>query len=138
MKTQRIIPFLFAALLLVFTSCDKDDEDKEPSRSDLLTTGLWTGSSVYIQGQDISQLLRDSANFDVRQLSTRFDKNGEYRETFGRTIVGTWEFVNNEQEILFDKGTNQAYTVKINKLNATELYYEQEIDGLPFEFRFSH
>lgn len=138
MKIKQLLSFLFCMVLLVsMTSCDKDDEDKEPSKNDLLTAGLWTGNSVYVQGQDITQLLRDSADFDVRQLSTRFDKNGEYRETYGRTIVGTWEFTNNEQRILFDKGTSQAYTVEITKLNATEFYYEQDIDGFPFEFRFS-
>jgi hypothetical protein len=137
MKNIRLITLLFLSLFAItLAGCDNDDEDKDPSKTDLLTAGLWTGNSVYVQGQDITQLLRDSSKFEIKDLSTRFDKNGEYRETLGRTLVGTWEFANNEQSILFDKGTANEYTVKITKLSATEFYYEQDIQGTPFEFRF--
>ena len=138
MKNFRLITLL---LLTVFAttlaSCDKD-EDKEPSKTDLLTAELWTGNSVYVNGRDESKFLRDSLQFDIRQLTTKFEKNGEYRETYGRTLLGTWELIDNEQTILFDKGTNNEYEVKITKLTATEFYYEQDIEGVPFEFRFQH
>lgn len=136
MKNVRLITLLLLSLfILILPSCDKD-EDKEPSKTDFLTAGVWTGNSVYVQGQDVTQFLRDSAQFEIKDLSTRFDKNGEYRETFGRTVVGTWEFINNEQSILFDKGTTNEYSVKVTKLTASDFYYEQDFQGTPFEFRF--
>ncbi|MFD2245294.1 hypothetical protein [Pontibacter ruber] len=137
MKNLRLITLLFLSFFVVtLASCDDDDEDKDPSRTDLLTAGLWTGNSVYYQGQDVSQFLRDSAQFEIKDLTTRFDKNGEYRETLGRTIVGTWEFANNEQDIIFDKGTNNELTVNVTRLTATEFYYEQDFQGTILEFRF--
>lgn len=131
MNKLRLLP-LFVLLLcaVTFSACDKDDEETEPTRTDLLTAETWTGTAIYADGQDISADFRDVLGFDITQNTVKFDKAGTYADTYGRqTLSGKWEFANNEQAILFDKNDpDSEYTATITKLEATQLWLQQPVD----------
>lgn len=142
MNKFRLLYFFVVSLCLIsFTSCS-DDDDAEPSQQALLTAGEWEGSAVYFDNQDYTQFFRDSADFNINEFSYRFDDNGEYRQTYGRTIVGTWELAGTDQnEIIFDRGEPFESRATINELTATELRLESTQwfgpQLPPLEFRFT-
>lgn len=143
MKIQKLLSYFFAMLLVAsMSSCDKDD-DKGPSKRDMLTASQWRGASVWWNGTDVTRELREDEeiSFDVSQLSIRFDKAGTYLDTYsGTTDNGTWEFTQNEEALLLDKSTYRERTVRITKLTDTEFHYIESYDesgGLDFEFRFT-
>ncbi|MHC2992842.1 hypothetical protein OB13_15100 [Pontibacter sp. HJ8] len=144
MSKLRLFTFLFAALLMTSLSgCSKDDDDNEPSQRDLLTAGQWTGVSIWAYGQDISRMFIDETGYDIKKNLVKYDKAGTYADRYERmTLSGTWEFTDNEQSILHDKGTEDEYTSRIIKLTSTELYLEQTIEfeeeePVTLEIRFS-
>jgi hypothetical protein len=144
MSKLRLLTFLFATLLVTSLSgCSKDDDDNEPSKRDLLTAGQWTGVSIWAYGQDISKMFIEELNYDIQKNIVKYDKAGTYADTYERmTLSGTWEFTDNEQFILFDKGTDDEYTSRIIKLTSTELHIEQtlefeEEESVTLEIRFS-
>lgn len=122
--TQLAFLFLFVGL----SSCDKD-EDKEPTRSELLTGGTWSGFAVYADNQDVTQLFKEELEYDITKNTLKFNSDGTYADTYERvTVSGTWEFTNNEQSILFDKGDiDNEYTAKVSKLDGQDLYLQQDI-----------
>ncbi|GAB3527963.1 hypothetical protein GCM10027443_05120 [Pontibacter brevis] len=108
----------------------------------MLTAGEWQGSRVYVDNQDFTQYFRDSIEFDVTEFSYRFDDNGEYRQTYGRTILGTWEFSDiDPEQIVLDRGESYESRVTINELSATELHLESTgwfgPQAPPIEIRFT-
>jgi hypothetical protein len=143
MKIQKLLTFLFALLLVTSMSSCKKDEDKGPSKSDMLTAGEWRGASIWFNGTDVTRELREDEEypFDVSQLYIKFDKAGTYLDTYsGMTGNGTWEFAQNEEAILLDKGTSRESTVRVTKLTDTEFYYVESYDesgDFDFEFRFT-
>lgn len=145
MEFRKLLPYLFALLLVAgLSSCGKDDDkDKEPTKRDLLTAGEWTGQAIYIFGNDASQLFIDQLGYDITKNKVKYDKAGTYVDSYERRSVnGTWEFTNDEQSLIFDKGTSDENTVRIVRLTATEFYIEQIIefedeDPLPLEIRFT-
>ncbi len=144
MEFRKLLPYLFALLLVTsLSSCGKDDDkDKEPTKRDLLTAQPWTGEAIYIFGQDQSELFKQELGFDIKQNEVRYDKDGTYSDKHGRmTFTGKWEFTNNEQSIIFDKGTEDEYTSRIMRLTAQEFYLEhmlefEDEDPIPLEFRY--
>jgi hypothetical protein len=143
MKIQKLLTFLFALLLVTGMSSCKKDEDKGPSKRDMLTAGQWRGASIWFNGNDVTRELREDEDFpfDVSQLYIKFDQAGTYLDTYsGRTGNGTWEFAQNEEAILLDKGTSRESTVQVTKLTDTEFYYVESYDeagDFDFEFRFT-
>jgi hypothetical protein len=144
MKFQRLFSYFFALLLVAsLTGCGKDDDDNEPSNRDLLTAGEWTGQAIYISGTDATRLFLDELGYDITKSKVKYDKAGTYVSSYDRrSLNGTWEFTNNEQSLLFDKGTDDEYTARVIKLTATEYYIEQILefedeDPLPLEIRFT-
>ncbi|WP_242928417.1 hypothetical protein [Pontibacter vulgaris] len=137
MKQLRKLNYLFAALfVLVLLGCG-DDEDKEPSRRDLLTSTTWQANHVFLDGVDVT------SRVDLTQTSFKFEKNGNYTFKFdGNPIIGTWEFADNEQKLVLDKGTGDEENVKILLLSATNFNVQfEEVDddtGInhTLEFRF--
>lgn len=124
MNKLRLLHFFVATLCLIsFTSCDNDD-DAEPSQQALLTAGEWQGASVYLNGADSTQFFRTAVDFDVNELSYRFDDNGEYRQIYDPvpTILGSWELSGTDPEvIIFDRGETYQSEATIIDLTATEL-----------------
>jgi hypothetical protein len=144
MYKNRLLTLLILALSLsALTSCDKDDEkDIEPTRTDLLSTGTWTGVAVFANGQDVTQLFKDELQYDITKNTLKFEKAGTYVDTYERTTVsGSWEFANNEQAILFDKGDpDNEYTANISKLDGQQLHLKQDVkiedETVAFEIRY--
>lgn len=131
MKSLKFLTYFFAAItLLSFTGCDKDDEDKEPSKTDLLTAATWTGSAIYANGMNISEDFIEAFGYDITKNTIKFDKAGSYADRYeNQTLTGIWEFTNNEQAILFDKNDpDDRYTATITKLDNKELFLQQPIE----------
>ncbi|WP_299708165.1 hypothetical protein [uncultured Pontibacter sp.] len=143
MKFQKLLTFLFALLLITSLSSCKKDDDKGPSKRDMLTAGEWRGASVWWNGTDITNELREAEEFpfDVSQLYIKFDKVGTYLDTYsGVTDNGTWEFTQNEESLLLDRATSFESTVRITNLTDTEFSYIESYDtsgDSDFEFRFT-
>ncbi len=131
MKKLSILPVFALILLLSLIGCSKDKE-VEPTQTDLLAAGTWTGYGIYYTGQDVSKEFRDDLGYDITKYSVKFDKAKTFLETYdGTTRTGKWEFANNEKEIILDKGTNTELVLTVLKLDAKELFveYTVEIDG---------
>ncbi|MCC9168384.1 hypothetical protein [Pontibacter harenae] len=136
MTKFKLIQLLFASfLVLTFASCSNDDDEAEdisPNTS-LLTAGEWTGSAVYINNADSTDFFEEQTNIIWNNYSTVFERDGTYTESYGGDeINGNWEFTNNERSIIFDKGTDNEYTVVVSKLDEDELFYLQS--GIEFRF----
>ncbi|MBC5992376.1 hypothetical protein [Pontibacter cellulosilyticus] len=116
MNKIKLLTFLFATLIITtLTSCDKDD-DKEPSRTALLTDPTWQGNRAFIDGQDVTSFI------DIDNTSFKFKTNGTYDIVLtGTSENGTWEFTNNEQKLLLDKGTDSELPVDILRLTDANL-----------------
>ncbi len=135
-KLKLLYLFVAATCMLTFASCDKD-KDAEPSQQRMLTASQWQGAEIYYNNDNFTAFFRDSLDFNIKELGYRFDDNGEYRQTFGRTILGTWEFEGADKDvILFDKQEQFEERSTINKLTDTELYLDVNWFGPPVELRF--
>ncbi|NDK55946.1 hypothetical protein [Pontibacter fetidus] len=142
MKKLQFLSYLFAALLMFTTvSCDDDDDNDNvnPDKEALLLADVWTGSKIYLGGQDVTEDYKDI--FDVTTVSVKFYEDGTYTfDMDGTAEDGTWEFANNQTQVLLDKGTDDEELVDINKLTATELWAEGDLTGMgqDVEIRFVH
>lgn len=138
MKKLQFLSYLFAALLMVtLVSCDDDDDDATPDKEALLTAGVWTGSKIYYNGVDMTE---DFSSFlDVESTTIRFFNDGTYTvDVDGNAEDGTWEYTNNQTQILMDKGTDDELVADVNKLTSTELWVEGDFAdmGDEIEVRF--
>ncbi|WP_347159343.1 hypothetical protein [Pontibacter chitinilyticus] len=133
MKKLQYLAFLFMALsALTFSSCgsDDDDNDTSPSNKALLTGGTWTGKSILLDDVDYTDTLA-LVGLDVSDWNFKFNDNGTVTTTlWDSTGTGNWEFANNEQAIVFEKGTADETTATIKKLTASELNLEFTGDEL--------
>ena len=128
-------------LLLSLISC-RDEETIAPSKTDLLTSGEWTGTSIYHNGEDITHVIMSTEDFDIRNVKIKFYKGGTYEDNNNGIISnGKWEFADNEQIIIIDKGTQDEWQLPITKLTGQELYlidwfYNGENEKIEGEMRF--
>lgn len=143
MNKLRLLFFILLSILTVpLTSCDDDDDD-QPSRRQLLTSSQWTAFAVYQNGQDVTPLL-SIAGVNVSSIKITFNDNGTYTLDFaGDQDSGAWEFTNNEQAIILNRGMQDELTADINRLDNQELFLEGEFSTnsgttLEGEFRFRH
>ncbi|MCC9168385.1 lipocalin family protein [Pontibacter harenae] len=109
MKLTTIRSLLFALSILSFlTSCEKDEEDSELSRTELLTAETWNGDRILIGGQDAADY-PGAANLvpDPKSLRITFNTDGTFTGQYtqnGQTIPasGNWELSEDEQTITGD------------------------------------
>ncbi|AKD04514.1 hypothetical protein POKO110462_06970 [Pontibacter korlensis] len=120
--------------LFTFSACNDDDEDDVSPNVSLLTGERWTGSAVFINGEDRTEEFEQEYEIDITQYTSQFERDGTYTDRYNGNVLvdGTWEYGNNERIIIFDKGTQDEYTVVISKLDEDELFYLQ--GGLEFRF----
>ena len=144
MQTYRLLPVILLLLSFVFTACDKDDDTPPaPTKTDLLTSSTWKGVGVYYMNQDVSKIFADNG-YDIQKYSIKFDKSGNYTETYdGQNTSGKWEFANNEQALLLNRGTSDEFNLRLLKLDDKNLYIEytfKDSDGTEYilEERFVH
>lgn len=135
MKNLNLLYFFVSLLCLVsFTSCsDDDDNDVSPNVS-LLTAGVWTGSAVYVNGQDQTSTIEDANGIEWNKFTTVFERDGTYVESYDSDSIdeGVWIYENDERVIRFNSGTSNEYTVVISKLDEDEFFYIQ--NGLELRF----
>ncbi|MBD1395820.1 hypothetical protein H9Q13_01470 [Pontibacter sp. JH31] len=139
MYTQRFYGFLLTFVFIVLlTGCDKDKEESSPTKSDLLTAGTWTGVSMFRNGEDVTQLLIEKENYDIKKQLWKYEKDGKYASTYERkALLGTWEFVDNEQHILHDKNQTDELSVRITKLTDKALILEYTYREKLYEERYA-
>lgn len=128
MLTKRLFPFYLAFLLItVFSGCSKDDEAAE-SKMDIIANGQWkiTGFT-FSPPEDLDQdgdldsdffalappcykdnyvVFKRDGNLEVNEGPTKCSA------TSPQSVTGTWAFVNDEKELLFDgdRGTITEFT----------------------------
>jgi hypothetical protein len=121
MNKLKLLTFLLAALFITsFSSCKKE-KDTEPSRKELLTSGQWTGHKIYMYGQDITHLYKEQMNWDMSKNIMKYDAKGTFTDTYEKTTrSGTWEFIENEEKILHNKGEDDELIVTIKTLSAKQ------------------
>ncbi|OKL41721.1 hypothetical protein [Pontibacter flavimaris] len=125
MNKLNLFTLFFASLfMLTLVSCDKDD-DKDLSKTELLTGGEWTGDQIWMLGNNMTETLK---NYGVTasQIQLDFKKDGSYTiKSEGEVMQdGAWEFSTGEKEITTDKGTSDENKYEINKLTSSELHLE--------------
>lgn len=143
MKNINFITLLLVALFTLSLSGCKDDEDVSPYTS-LLTEAEWTGEGIYVKtpaGSTSLALLLQLAGeeelaeqLDISSAKFKFEEDGTFTGTAnGIADSGTWRFTENEQKIVITDADNAETTFTINKLNATNLDLELNIEDLGLE-----
>ena len=133
--TKYQLRFYLCALLLplFLISCGKDDDEDVSPNVARLTAGEWRGAAIYFNGQNVTGDVLEVDKFDITQVTSKFERDGTYRETYGTSeYAGEWEYQNDDRIIVFDAGTRDEYTVVISKLDDDELHYLQA----GYELRF--
>lgn len=132
MKSLKFSTLLLASLFIVsLSSCGKEeDDDISPVVSSnlvLLTAGEWTGSTVFNNGEDQTTVFEESNQFNLSNYAAVFERDGSYTEFYENETIadGVWEFRNDERVIVFNKGTEDEYSVVISKLDEDEFFYIQ-------------
>lgn len=147
MKKIQFLTYLFAALFTItMVSCSDDDDDKDdtitPGKEALLIADTWFGSKVYYQGADFTEQAK--TYLDITTVSIEFSESGTYTGNISGddSETGTWEFTNNDTQIIMDKGTPDELIVDVNRLSTTELWVEGDFLGTngeeTLELRFVH
>ncbi|RIJ41928.1 hypothetical protein [Pontibacter oryzae] len=136
MNKLRFLPLLLLCFFVItLTSCDKDEKDDVSPNMSLITAGTWTGSAIYIDGENITNEFEEETGLDFGRYTSKFERDGTYTDTYdGRVVVeGTWEYGNNERIVIFEKGTTNKYEVVISKLDEDEFFYQQS--GIEYRFK---
>lgn len=138
MYQRRLFSFLISLMFVtLLTGCGKDDESYSPKNVDLLTAATWTGVSMFRDGVDVTQLLIDKENYDIKKQLWKYEKDGTYTSSYERkALLGTWEFLDNEQNILHDKNQKDELNVRIIKLTDSELNLEYTYRDKLYEERY--
>lgn len=119
------IPALLALLSMTFlmTSCSKDDDDDDSkTATELLTANTWNATKfeMSMAGMTMDMMQEPGAKFNIT-----FKTDGTYsvvESIFGEeesTDSGTWEFIEDETAILFDKGTEDEMELTVNSLSSS-------------------
>ena len=120
MKTSRSFPrsiqvLLSLAVLFAFLlpACESTTEPTPP-RWELLTSTLWRSEKVLVLGPLQGQSTDITSSFPAFTIS--FGKEGTYASVLQS---GTWELIENDTKILFDKGLISQTTGEIVELDRT-------------------
>ena len=126
---------LMLALPLLLASCDDDEDNPEPTKTDLLVAHEWQGDRVLVAGSDVSSLPEiKNMLLDIKSTRLTLRRDGTYTAVYEQagstqTTVGTWEFKENETIIYFDllgdlqiknlTTTNMDLIATVNRDNTT-------------------
>ena len=98
---------LILAATALFTSC-KDDEDPEPTKTDLVVAHEWKGNRILVNGLDVSNRPEiKNMLLDIKSTTLTLRRDGTYTATYEQngtpqTTTGNWSFKENETIIYFD------------------------------------
>ncbi|NDK55945.1 hypothetical protein [Pontibacter fetidus] len=136
--TRHQLRYFLCAILFTFmlAGCGKDDDDDNATPNlKYLTDGDWTGDAIYLDGVDVTDEILDEQGFDITEYLLVFERDGSYLERYNGQIQaeGKWEFDNSERIIVYDRGTDDEYSIVISKLDQDEFSFVQS--GYEFRFR---
>ena len=117
MKTPFAYFFCFAATLFL-ASCKSSPVEPSLTKTDLLTGTTWQLQKALALGPAAGQTTDITSQFPY--LSMSFTKDGKYLTPIHN---GTWQFVESETSILFDKDSVSQLTAKIIELSATSFHF---------------
>lgn len=144
MKTLKVISGLllvfFISNSLFFTSCSKDDdEDKEKTKTELITSSKWVATSFVMTSTDTTMDATSDPEFYFKIL-LKDDGTYTIEENFETpsTDSGKWEFNSGETSVLFDKGTDDEITFTIVKLTEDELEITAVDEGETMTIKMKH
>jgi len=132
---KNIYLILFLALSITLVSCDDEDDPITKSRTEMLTAGVWTGDKVIEDGEDVTDIWRESSNpWDMQKYSIEFLEDGTYIQRYeGQPDQsGTWEFIRDEEFIEF----NGVEKVEVGTLENDELQLIYDREGVEQEHFF--
>ena len=124
-------------LLLTLPSCSDDDEN-QPSRTQLLTESTWVFNEAV--HADLETELLITLLFDDTEV--KFVDDGSY-STYDPISkdwdFGTWEFTNSEGTIVMDKNTQDESSADVITLDANNLRLKyNSLEYGNFELIFKH
>jgi hypothetical protein len=110
--------FVCCAALLVLAGCKSSPVEPSATKTDLLTGTIWQLQKALALGPAAGQTTDITSQFPYLTMS--FTKDGRYVTAIHN---GTWQFVESETSILFDKDSISQLTAKIVELSATSFHF---------------
>lgn len=110
MKTKVITLLVLLYAATIPFGC-KNATEPVVSRTDLLTATPWQIQKAVVPGSPPTDITNQ-----ISYLTITFTKDGKYTTA---VISGTWEFIEQEKKILFDKNSSTQYTGEIMELSAS-------------------
>jgi hypothetical protein len=116
---KPLLAFLLClATALFLAGCKSSPVEPSPTKTDLLTGTVWQLQKALALGPATGQTTDITSQFPY--LSMSFTKDGRYLTPIHN---GTWQFVESETSILFDKDSISQLTAKIIELSATSFHF---------------
>ena len=123
---------IFFFTLGFLTSCSDDDDDTEPSKTDILVSEEWRGDEIRINGIDVSNRPEIVDQFgNIKTVRLRFNRDGTYSATYTdntgqQSTNGNWSFNEDETILIFDLyGEVEVETLTDSNLTlSTEIPYQ--------------
>lgn len=117
-KINSLLALSLMIVMVIATSCSKDDKDEAPSNTALLTSHAWKFGSV--ESSDVFTKTLLSALYG--QSTTTFKADKSYSMSIlGQSATGTWEFSDGEKKLIQDKGTDEELNYEILRLSSDNL-----------------
>ena len=110
--------FVFCTAVSVLSGCKSSPVEPSPTKTDLLTATVWQLQKALALGPAAGQTTDITSQFPYLTMS--FTKDGRYLTPIHN---GTWQFVESETSILFDKDSISQLTAKIVELSATAFHF---------------
>ncbi|MHC2993467.1 hypothetical protein OB13_18505 [Pontibacter sp. HJ8] len=91
----------------LFTACD-DDDDTEPTKTDLVVAHEWKGERILVNGLDVSSRPEiKSMLLDIKSTVLTLRRDGTYTAVYdqngsSQTATGSWSFKENETILFID------------------------------------
>jgi hypothetical protein len=134
MRSASLLSVLLLATIAL-PGCHQNDRLSSRSRIDLLTESPWHYLQYVVDGKPIATP-RDAIEF-------RRDGTSVLGDGGNRVPGSSWEFIDDETRILFNKGAAGQTSVEIVELSETSLIYRGATAGadgglVPFEADLVH
>jgi hypothetical protein len=108
MKILRLpLLLIVLAFSFLFTACD-DDEDTEPTKTDLVVAHEWKGERILVNGIDVSSRPEiKSMLLDIKSTTLTLRRDGTYTAVYDQNgstqnAEGSWSFKENETILFID------------------------------------
>jgi hypothetical protein len=129
MKKQLASLIILIACLVAVSGCKKDD-NKPPTKTDILTAKAWKLQDILAFGQNVTTLGLSSYLGSLTNADFKFNRDGTYTATNRTTNAasqGKWEFGSNETQLILDKGTQDETIYEIVTLTNANLDLRRSI-----------